>query len=124
MDEQEILNMETGDKEAEALKPKTVKIVRIYPQEVGDKKNIKLVCEVKHPDREELIRISSVKYEQKGKLTTVGLWVNKDEDSKIRKGSAMAVFLAFLGINIPKDLEAVDVMTAEDEKGYLTFKAY
>jgi hypothetical protein len=124
MQEQEILNTETGEKEAEALKPKRVKIVKVEIQEVGDKKNKKLVCAVKHPDRDETIQISSVKYESKGKLQVTGLWVNLDEDSKIRKGSALAIFTSISGVKVPKELEGKEVDTTEDEKGYLCFKAY
>ena len=124
MEEQDILNTETGDKEAVSLKPTTVKIVSVSTQEVGEKKNTKLVCSVKHPDRDEPVNISSVKFENKGKLDVVGLWVNLDEDKKLRKGSALAVLMAFAKASSPKGLVDKEVMTAEDDKGYLCFKAY
>ena len=124
MDEQNILDMETGEKEFETLKPATVKIEKIEIQEVGEKKNKKLVCSVKHPEKEELISISAVKYENKGKLETVGLWVNLDEDKKIRKGSALAVLIAFLNAGTPNGLVGKDVATVEGDKKYLAFKGY
>lgn len=124
MEEQDILKTEIGDKEAVTLKPAIVKIVKVEIQEVGEKKNKKLVCSVKHPDREETINISSVKYESKGKLDTVGLWVNLDEDKKLRKGTALAVLLNYINVGTMHGLIDKEVQTTEDEKGYLCFKAY
>lgn len=124
MEEQDILKLETGTKEAQKLEPKKVKIVKTFIEEVGDKKNQKLVCNVEHPDREEVVKISAVKYESKGKLAVTGLWVNLDEDKKIRKGSALAEFMKVLGAKSPKELEGKEVSTTEDEKGYLCFKGY
>lgn len=124
MEEQDILNLETGTRESVSLSPKEVKIVQVRIATVGDKGNKKLVCDVKHPDKEETIKISAVKLEQKGKLVVVGLWANLDEESKIRKGSALAEFMKFLNVTKPSDLETKDCNTVEDEKGYLCFKAY
>jgi hypothetical protein len=124
MEEQEILNLETGTKESVALKPKVVKIVKVTIDEVGDKGNKKAVFEVKHPDKEETVRISAVRYEQKGKLTVVGTWVNFDEDKKLRKGSTLAHLLGFLNAKNLVETQGKEVNTAEDDKGYLCFKAY
>ena len=122
MDEQE--NLEIGTKEAMKLKPGKVKIVSATIQPVGDKGAKKLVCEVKHQDKDETIQISSVKYEQKGKLAVSGLWVNRDDDKKIRKGSALALFLESLEAKTLEDLKDKEVQTVEDDSGYLTFKIY
>jgi len=121
---QEDLEIGIGTKEAVALKPKTVKIVKVTVETVGDKGAKKAVFEVKHPDKEDTIKVSSVKWETKGKLDVTGTWVNKDEDKKLRKGSALAVLLNFLEAS--KLIETVDkeIDTVEDEKGYLCFKAY
>lgn len=124
MEEQEILNLQTGEKEATQLKPASVKIVKVEIQTVGDKGNKKAVFSVKHPDNEEPIKISAVKYEQKGSLKTSGTWVNLDDEQKLRKGSALANFISYMQGNVLKDLEGKDVSTTEDEKGYLCFKAY
>ena len=124
MEEQDILNKATGTKEVESLKPEIVNIVKTEIQEVGDKGNKKLVCSVKHPEKEELIHISSVKYEKNGKLQVSGLWANLDEDGNIRKGSALAELTSFLKCQTPKDLETKDALTTVDDKGYLCFKVY
>lgn len=121
---QEILGKGIGSKEATALKPKKVKIVGVRIAEVGEKKNKKLVIIVKHPDKTENIEISSVKYEVKGSLKTSGLWINLDEDELLRKGSALALLLEFLGVSAPIELTGKEINTAEDDKGYLMLKAY
>ena len=124
METQEILNTEIGEKEVILLKPAKVKIVKVEVEQVGEKKNNKLTCSVKHPDKEETMKVSSVKYENKGKLDVVGLWVNLDEDKKIRKSSSLAVLMSFLGVAILRELEGKEIETTTDEKGYLVFKAY
>jgi len=124
METQENLKIGIGTKEVEALKPATVKIVKVRIEEVGDKKNKKVVCSVKHPDREEPIDISTVKYERNDKIQTVGLWLNLDEDNLIRKGSALAVLLTFLKAETIEQLEDKEITTIQDDKGYLCFKAY
>ena len=124
MEEQEILNNETGTKETTAIKPAKVKIVKVAVEEVGEKGNKKLVCEVKHPDKEDTIKISAVKFEAVGKLKSSGLWVNLDEENKIRKGSALAVLMAFVEAKKPVELEGKEVNTTQEDNGYLCFKAY
>ncbi len=125
MESQDILNLETGTKEAEKLSPKPVKIEKIEIEAVGDKGNKKAVFTVKHPDREETINVSSVKYEKKGSaLAFSGTWINLDEEDKLRKGSALANFIAFKNVKVLNDMVGQEVETVEDEKGYLCFKAY
>ena len=124
MQEQEILELEEGTKEMELLKPEKVKIVKVHVEEVGEKKNKKLICSVKHPDNEDPIQISRVKYELKGTLKTVGLWVNLDDDKKLRKNSALTLLMHFLDVKMPKELEGKEVETVSEDTGYLCFKAY
>lgn len=124
MEEQEILNLETGEKEAQKLEPKKVKIVKTSVKSVGEKGNQKADFEVKHPDREETINVSEVKYEKNSGLVVSGTWINFDEDNKIRKGSALANLLAFFDAKNIKEMEGKEVETADDGKGYLCIKAY
>jgi len=124
METQDILNLETGEKEAQALKPKSVKIVNVRIEPVESLKRDKAVFEVKHPDREETIDISSAKYERNKKLQITGLWVSLDEDGKLQKGSALAHLKDFLEAKTLKDTIGKEIMTAEDDKGYLCFRAY
>jgi len=124
MAETEELKIPIGTEEAVTLKPAKVKILDVRIEEVGLKNSKKVVCNVKHPDREETIDISSVKYENKGKLDVSGLWFNLDSQGLIRKGSALASFLKALNCPTLEQLKDREVMTAEDDKGYLVFKAY
>ena len=125
LEEQEILELEEGTKEIELLKPEKVKIVKVEVIEVGEKKNKKLVCSVNHPGNPDPIQISRVKYEAtKGALKTVGLWINLDEDNKIRKKSALSVLMNFLNVKKPSELKGKEVETASEDTGYLCLKAY
>jgi len=94
---QDELKIGIGNEEAVTLKPTIVKVLSVEVGTFGNKNSKKVVCEVKHPDSEQPIKISSVKYESKKNLETSGLWVNKDSKGLIRKGSALAVFLNSIG---------------------------
>lgn len=126
METQTNLDVGIGNTEVSSLAPKLVKIesVEIRPVEIKGKKNEKLVCRAKHPDREEPIEISQVKTERKGKLEVTGLWIAKDKDGKLIKNSALAVLLNTLGCKTPKELVGKEVPTILDEKGYLAIKGY
>ena len=113
-----------GTKESQKLEPKTVKIVKATVEAVGDKGAKKVVCEVKHPDKEETIQISGAKLEKKGKLESTGLWVNLDDDKMLKKGSSTALFLQFIKASNIKELTDKECATVEDDSGYLVFKAY
>jgi len=121
---QEELKIGIGNEEAITLKPTQVKILSVEVGEFGKKLSKKVTCLVKHPDAPEPIHISSVKYESKKALETSGLWINKDSKGLIRKGSALAIFLNSLGCKTIEELKDKEVQTAQDEKGYLCFKAY
>jgi len=123
MENQEELNKGIGTKESEKLKPCKLKIEKVELKEI-QKVGKKLVCFVKHPDANELIEISSAKYNLNDKLKVTGLWYKLDEDELIVKNSALANLLRFLGVNTPKELEGKEIETIEDEKGYLCFKIY
>lgn len=126
MEEQEKLEKGIGTKELETLKPKTVKILHVAIVAVGEGTNLneKVVCTVKHPDKEETINISAVKTIKGKNVKTSGLWFKEDEDGLIQKGTSLTIFLEFLGIKKPIELEGKDVPTVLDDKGYLCFKAY
>lgn len=120
------LDLGIGTEEEAGLKPAKVKIEGVNIEEVQTPKGAskKVVCACKHPTSQDLVKISSVKYEKGGKLKTQGLWVNKDSTGLIRKGSALAIFLANNGLKRPSELLGLELDTALDEQGYLTFKGY
>lgn len=122
---QDELKLTIGNEEAGTqLKPEIVKVLSAVVETVGKKNAKKVVCLSKHPAKEEPISISEVKYENKGKLETSGLWVNLDSKGMIKKNSALAVFLQAQGCKTAEGLVGKDIATAVDEKGYLCFKAY
>jgi len=118
------LKLGIGNEEFAALKPAIVKVVGVRVGEYGDKKAKKVVVVCKHPDKIETIEISSIKYENKGKLESVGLWINKDSKGLIRKGCALAIFLQSAGVKTIEQLNGKDLQTTTEDKGYLTFKGY
>ena len=122
---QESMKIGIGIKEPQTLQPAKVKILRAYISIVGDKKLEILKCEVKHPDKEEPITISEAKYEGKdGKLRISALWVNKDEEGLIVKGSTLAILLNHAKVNTCEELKDKEFDTALDDKNYLALKAY
>ncbi len=125
METQNELEKEVGtiEPEMQNLKAAKVKIVEVKIVEVGDKKNKKVNCFAKHPDKEEPITISSVSYLRDKKVVTTGLWYNLDKDENIQKGSALATFLESTSSKTLKELEGKEVDT-ELEGNYLCFKAY
>ena len=121
---QEELKIGIGTEEAKKLEPAQVKIVEVRIEPVGSKGGKMVKCDCKHPQKEETIQISAVKYEHAGKLESVGLWVNKDSQELLRKGSALVYFLNSVGAKTIGELKDKLVSTTQDDQGYLTFKAY
>lgn len=113
----------TIDPERNTLDAKKVKIVKVTIEEVGEKKNKKIVCKVEHPDAEDVISISSVAILQDKKIVNIGLWFNLDKEDNIQKGSALATFLNHAGSSNILELEGKEVDTELNGK-YLCFKAY
>jgi len=126
METNEKLEKGIGDKEAEILKPEKVKIVEIGLQEVkfGSKTAEKVMLSCKHPQRDNPIIISQVKVLKKDKVKKSGLWFNEDEDGNIQKGSALAEFLIYAGVEKPSQLKDKEFETVADDDGFLVLKAY
>lgn len=122
------LKIGIGTKEATTLKPMKLHILgmRIDTQKDGSGKQIgeKVICICKHPEKEDTIQVSKVRFEKKKKLTDSGLWFKQDEDGNIQKNSALAVFLSYLNARSVSDLEGKFCESVLDEDGYLCFKAY
>ena len=125
METQIELEKEVGtiEPEMQHLKEAKVTIVKVEIIEAGEKKNRKVNCLVKHPDKEETITLSSVSYLRDKKIVTTGLWYNLDKEGNIQKGSALALFLNSTNSKNLKELEGKEVDT-ELDGNYLCFKAY
>jgi len=124
----EIGKIGIGTKENVSLKPAIVKIIsyKVEMQKDRDNKDVgeKVSVTCKHPDREDVIEISSVAYKKGKEIRTTGMWFKLDVDNFIPKQSALASFLIFLGV---ENLDAIigrEVLTELDDKNYLCLKAY
>lgn len=121
------LNVGVGNKEAMALKPAKVQIMDLKLELMGkgDKQGRILVCSVKHPDAEKLIKISGMEWinAKNKKVESTGLWMNKDDEGQIQKGSALASFLVFNKVANISELMGKEIMTTL-EGAYLVFKGY
>jgi len=117
-----------GTKENVSLKPANVKVLSysIVMQRDRDGKEIgeKVAVTCKHPEKDEVIEISSVSYKKGKEIKTSGLWFKLDEDNLIPKQSALASFLMFCQASNLDEILEKDLPTELDEKGYLCFKAY
>lgn len=121
---QQELDLEVGTKMHAKLEPQLVHIESVEVKPVGNKNAKKVVCSCKHPDTIELISLSTVQYREKNTIKESGLWVNKDNEGKLQKGSALANMLEKLGCQKLGDLVGKDIATDLDTKGYLAFKIY
>ena len=124
--EQTELNKAISNEEPEkkeALEPKKVKIVKI---EFRDTKKGKIVnCEIKHPDKEENIHLSSVAFLKDKKVINSGLWYSLDSKGEgIQKLSSLAIFMNKIGAKTLGEIQGKEVETELDEGGWLCFKAY
>lgn len=104
-----------------SLKPAKVKIVSVSVEPTAKAK--KVVFVVKHPDKEETIKLSSVAYLDGREVKIVGTWLNLDSKGLIQKGSGLYVLLSRLNVGNIQEAIGKDLDTELDEK-YLCFKAY
>ena len=118
-----------GTKESVKLSPGSVVVKRIAIEPPKEGSKAKLVnLYLLHPDREEPIRVSKIKVKKiAGNSETIKvetLWLNLDEDDKIRKNSSPALLMNFYGKTSLKEFENSSVTTEADASGYLCIKAY
>lgn len=97
------------------------KVISREGKEIGHK----LVLKCQHPQvKDRDIEISGVKYLQKEKVKTSGLWLNLDADGKLQYKSAVASMLRFLGVTKITGLKDAQLEAVQDDNGYLVIKAY
>lgn len=124
-----ILDKEVGTKEIETLKPEdvVVKGTNIQPVKKKNSEEVigqKVVLLCKHPQRDELIKISQLKHLVGEKVKVTTLWVRLDEDDKIQKGSMLDLLLQKAKIKKLSEIQEVTLSTDIDTDGYLCIKAY
>lgn len=126
------LEAKIGDKEVprNTVKPAKVKIASVTIKTTnaeGKKMNSPLAeFHVKHPDKDELIKITKVKYLDGENLKTSGFWIQTDEDGNFFKGSTVDIILKKLGCETLTDTYGKEIDTVEESKeiSYLCLKAY
>lgn len=134
----DVANKKVGNIEPKknTLEAKEVEIIAIQEQtekpikegqdkaEKMKKPLVNVMC--KHPDKEELIRISKIKVEDNNKIFTKSLWVVEDEEGNFQKGSAIDDFLKFMGKDCFADCYNIKIKTIveSDDSPFLCLKAY
>jgi hypothetical protein len=128
----DLLKAKSGNNEQSSgtVEPAKVKIASVVIKD-KNKNNEKMQTPlaqflVKHPDKEELLSISKVKYLDGEKLKTVGFWVNTDEDGNFFKGSAVDIILKKLECETLEDTygKEIDTVIESETSPYLCLKAY
>jgi len=123
MEEQAELQIGLGTEEPQKSKlaPAKVKIVSVSIEPTAKAK--KVVFVVKHPDKEETIKLSSVAYLDDREIKVVGTWLNLDSKGLVQKGSGLYVLLTKLECANIQEAVGKESDT-ELDKDYLVFKAY
>lgn len=123
-----------GNKEgAKSLQPKPVIVQgklaepvlgKLGTARAGKEVGNKLVLLCKHPDKEELIKISELVFVAGKTLKTSTMWINIDEDGNIQKGSIIANLLDKYQAKNVNELVGKTLQTELDENKFLAVKAY
>ena len=123
-------DLEIGEDKPQ-IAPKTVVVeeleirkVEFKDKEGKHKESHKLVLKCKHPEVDEVLEITSVKYEVGDKIKTSGLWIYKDNEGKLPFNSAVSKLVLFKGKRQLADLKGEQLETTTDDGGYLIVKAY
>jgi len=132
MMEENILDKKIGDNEVpkNTVDPAKVAIVKITIKKTnkeGKKMDTPLVeFHVKHPDKDDLLKITKVKYADGENLKVVGFWVQIDPDGNFYKGSAVEKILSKLECDTLASTVGKEIDTIEESKDspYLCLKAY
>lgn len=132
METKEILNKKVGNTEQprSTVAPAKVKIASVIVKETNkDGKAMAtplLQFMVKHPEKEDLIVISKVKYIDGEKAIAKGFWVTTDDDGNFFKGSAIDLILKQLGCTTVEETygKEIDTVTESKDSPYLCLKAY
>ena len=121
------MDLTVGTKERPRLEAKDCIVQAIEKKEgigKGGKQYTKMILLLKHPDRNNVLKVSDVKVEKKGALKSLALFLNLDKEGKLEKGSPIASLLVFYGVPTLTALIGKTVKMTTDENGYLTVKAY
>jgi hypothetical protein len=84
----------------------------------------KLVLICKHPDKQELIKISELIFVAGKTIKTTTMWIKVDEDGNVEKGSIISYLLEKYQVPNINALEGKTLQTELDENKFLAIKAY
>lgn len=132
MNANEILNNGVGTEErvSNSLQPKKVTIVAVNVEtkkKDGNDMKVPLIeFMVKHPDSEDLIKISKVKQLVGDKLYAQPTWYVTDSENKIQKDMPLSRLLGYLDILSINEAvgKEIDTIEESDSSHFLVFKAY
>ena len=130
--EKNIMDVKIGDKEVpkNTVKPAKVIIKDVTIKTINaDGKKMKTPLaefNIKHPDKDENLKITKVKYLDGENLKAVGFWIQIDPDGNFYKGSAVEIILSKLGCETLAGTIGKEIDTVEESKDspYLCLKAY
>lgn len=131
-EENNILNKKTGnnDQPKGTVSPAKVTITSVTIKEKDkDGNQMKTPLAqflVKHPEKDELLNITKVKFLDGEKLKVQGFWVQTDEESNFFKGSSIDRILKILNCETLADTygKEIDTVTESENSPYLCLKAY
>ena len=132
MEAQEILEKQVGnvDEPTTTVKPAKVKIAIVVIKTKDKDGNVMktplVQFMIKHPDKEELLVISKVKFVDGDKAISKGFWIQLDDEGKVFKGSGIDLILKVLGCKTLAETYGREIDTVEESKDspYLCLKAY
>ena len=126
MEQHELLNRKIGNIDIPKLEAKEIEIQGMKVEEKGDKKQEILVLLCKHPDKDSIIEFTKIKVLRSDKAKVVGLWVQKDKEGNVQKGSALHELMKIAKVETLSELEGKKLMTTyqAEEGSYLCLKGY
>jgi len=127
----DILNATVGENEgSKALDCKPVTVASIIIQthnKNGEKMENELVNVLcKHPDKDDPIKLTQIKWINGDKMVNTSLFVTLDGDKKFMKDSGIAKLLAFKNVKTLKELEGLEFETVKESERskYMCLKCY
>ena len=125
------LNSTVGNNEgSQGLDPKPVVIASIVIQtknkedKVMDNPLVQIHC--KHPDKEELLRLTQVQRIRDSKILNTALLISTDKEGRFYKDSGIACLLEFMKVSSLKELEGLTMDTVKESETskYMSLKCY
>jgi hypothetical protein len=134
VEDESIFSQGIGDKESKRiLQPKPVIVMEMSVEKIigkptgknaGKEVGKKLVLLIKHPDKEEIVKISQIVIIVGKSVKTSTLWLSVDDDGKIQKGSEIAILLEKYNAKNIEELVGMTLQTEAGEDKFLAIKGY